>query len=340
MCREHAVHRLFAPERVVARMLEDLAPEAGLLQPAAPAKLSGRSRLHEHVIVVEMARPPLCFGRARRLLIVDIRHILLPEGAVVKPVVALPSVHHRIHRDRNFQRRMRIDERHQRKESVVRDAEDPDLAVALRDVLHQPVNRVVGVGRVIDGRRIQRSVQRTVHHVVPLGSMLAPNVLHDADVPAVHDDVGGVVVAAEDWPKMRALRVARQHVGVVRRARQENGRPLRAPGHEDDRVQLDAVAHRDHHVALGVVEAFGRRAKGRRRLTWEGLARRRRGRRVLGLRRLHEHQRAGQRRQEGHRADSTRPCHRSPHFITRVTSSEIYACSALRPTPRRVCTTT
>ena len=55
---------------------------------------------------------------------------------------------------------MRIDQRHQRQEAVVGDPQDADFAVALGDVLHQPVDGVVGVGGMIDGRRIQRAVQR------------------------------------------------------------------------------------------------------------------------------------------------------------------------------------
>src|SRR3712207_7573308 len=52
--------------------------------------------LHKHVVRVEVARPPLDFVPARGLLVVDVRHALLPEGAVVEPVVAAPAVHHRV----------------------------------------------------------------------------------------------------------------------------------------------------------------------------------------------------------------------------------------------------
>ena len=39
------------------------------------------------------------------------------------------------------------------------------------------------------------------------------------------------------------------------------GRVLRAVRHEDDGVQLYAVAHRDHHVATRILEAVVRRLK-------------------------------------------------------------------------------
>ena len=100
---------------------------------------------------------------------------------------------------------MRIDQRHQGQKAVVGDAEDADLAVALRDVLHQPVDRVVGVGGVIDRRRVLRAAQRPVHHVVALGAVLAANVLDHANVSAFDDHVGGVVVAGQDRAEVRAV---------------------------------------------------------------------------------------------------------------------------------------
>ena len=52
---QQLVHRLVAPERVVGGMLDDLVPEADLLQAAAPAQFAGRARLHVHVVVVVVA---------------------------------------------------------------------------------------------------------------------------------------------------------------------------------------------------------------------------------------------------------------------------------------------
>ena len=80
--------------------------------------------------------------------------VLLAEGAVVKPVVAHPAVHHRVHRNRDLERRMRIHQRHQRQKAIVRDSKDADFAVALGDILHQPVDGVVGIGGMIDRRGI------------------------------------------------------------------------------------------------------------------------------------------------------------------------------------------
>ena len=83
------------------------------------------------------------------------------------------------------------------KKSVVRNTQNADLFVALRNVFDEPVDRVVGVGRFVYRRRILWAVERAVHHIVALGAVFAANVLHDADVPTVDHDVGRVVVHAE-----------------------------------------------------------------------------------------------------------------------------------------------
>ena len=40
-------------------MVEKLAPETDLFEPAAAPEFARRSRLHEHVVIIEVARPPL-----------------------------------------------------------------------------------------------------------------------------------------------------------------------------------------------------------------------------------------------------------------------------------------
>ena len=116
-------------------MLQQLSPETGLFQAATLTQLARGNCLHEHVIVVEIAAPPFVLVCARTILLINVRHVLLPERAVVKPVVAHPTVNHRIHRHRNLQRRMRIHQRHQRQKAIVRNPQDADFAVAFRDVL-------------------------------------------------------------------------------------------------------------------------------------------------------------------------------------------------------------
>jgi len=126
----------------------------------------------------------------------------------VKPVVTHPSVHHGIHGYRNFKRRMRIYQRHQRGKTIVRNSENAHPPVTLGDVLHQPVDGVVGVGGVVDGSWILRAAQGPVHHVVTLRVILAANVFDHADIAALDDYIHCVVVALQDRPEVRTRRMA------------------------------------------------------------------------------------------------------------------------------------
>src|SRR5262249_39109832 len=56
---EQLVNGLVLPEGVVSRMLDELVPEAELIQAAAATQLAGRDRLHPHVVLVVVVAPPL-----------------------------------------------------------------------------------------------------------------------------------------------------------------------------------------------------------------------------------------------------------------------------------------
>src|SRR5213596_2565392 len=62
----------------------------------------------------------------------------------------------------------------------IRDPEDPHAAVVVRHVLHEPIDRVVGVAALVGTR--MAGVGRTVHVEGSLGAEPAANVLLDVDV--------------------------------------------------------------------------------------------------------------------------------------------------------------
>ena len=190
-CGQHLVHGLVGPEGVVGGVGEELLPEADLLEAVAAAQFARRAGAHVLVVVVEVRGPPLVLRVvvAGAVLLVDVGHVLLAEGAVVEPVVAHPAIDHGIHGNRDLERGVRMDERHQGQKAVVGDAEDADLAVGLGNVVNQPVDGVVGVGRFVDRRGILRPANGPVHHVVAFGAVLAADVLDHADVAAVDDHV-------------------------------------------------------------------------------------------------------------------------------------------------------
>src|ERR1700761_5056045 len=117
---------------------------------------------------------------------------------------------------------MRIDQGHERQKAVVGNAEDSDLAVGLRNVLHQPVDGVVGIGGVVYWRGVLGAVEGAVHHIVALGAVFTADVLNYADVSVFDNDVGCVVIALERGAEMRAVFVGGEFVGVVGGAGEEN----------------------------------------------------------------------------------------------------------------------
>src|SRR5207245_7614479 len=134
---------------------------------------------------------------------------------------------------------------------------------------YEPINGVVGVRGVVDGRGIERAAERAIHHVVAFGAVFAANVLDDADVAAFENDFQRIVIALEAGTEMRAVLVGGEIGGVVGRAGKEDGRVLCASGDEKDGGQLDAIAHGHHDVAPPVVKAVGNGRTLSGRFAWE-----------------------------------------------------------------------
>ena len=254
--RHDLVQRLLLPESVVGRVLADFAPPRQLFEPGRARVVAGRAGAEEVAVVVTTC------ARDRHALATlgglagEITEVDLAEGTVVEPVVAHPAVDHRAFRCGHLQRRMRVRQRHHHGEPLVRGAKHADAAVGFRDVLHQPVDGVVGVGRMVDLGVVERSHQRPRDHVVALRAVFPTDILEHADVAALHEHL---VALRQDVEHVRRSHAAGAPVGIVGRARQQDRRVVRTLRHHDDRVQLDAVAHRDHHLALDVVVAVGRR---------------------------------------------------------------------------------
>jgi len=103
------------------------------------------------VVRIARARPPLLVALARAFLVVDVsERAVLPERAVMEPVIADPAVDHRREGHGHFQRRVRMHHRHDGGVALVRAAERADAAIRLGHVLHEPVDGVVAIRGVID----------------------------------------------------------------------------------------------------------------------------------------------------------------------------------------------
>ena len=180
------VERLRLPERVIRGMLGDFVPPRQLIESCDPRKIAGGSGAAKVFInVIRLTNDGLTVPSDGGLAckVVEVR---LPESAVVEPIITHPAVDHRALRHGGFECRMGIDERHYDCKSFVRAAHHADAPVGLRYVLHEPVDRVVGVGRMIDGAVVQRPSQRPRHHVLAFRPVLAAHVLIHADVAIGH----------------------------------------------------------------------------------------------------------------------------------------------------------
>lgn len=169
-----------------------------------------------------------------------------------------------------------MNERHQGKKAVIGDTEDPNFAVALGNVLHQLVDRVIGVGRLVHRRRVLRPMDGTVHDEIAFRSVFAPYVLNNANVAALNNYIRLIVVTFEDRTEMSADGMARQRGRVVGRARKQDGRMGCSLRYEDDGVKSYSVANRDHDIAANIVEVIGCGVEFRRRLAWQRWIRNRR----------------------------------------------------------------
>ena len=168
----------------------------------------------------------------------------------MEPVVAHPAVDHRALRHGGLQRRVRIDQRHQRGEAGIGGAGDRDLAVGFRHILHQPVDRVIGVGAIVDIGLVERATQRTGHDIVALRPVQAAHVLIDADI-AVIDEIR--VHDRQDFLDPLAAVAAGRLARIIGGAGQQDRAVARALAHDDDGEQLHPVAHRDHHFLAHIV---------------------------------------------------------------------------------------
>jgi hypothetical protein len=67
---------------------------------------------------------------------------------------------------------------------------------------------------MVDRGGVSRPVQRPIHDVVALGSVLAAHILNHPNVAALDNYVGGIVVAVEIWSQMGAAGVRVNRMGA------------------------------------------------------------------------------------------------------------------------------
>ena len=168
------------------------------------------------------------------------------ERAVVMEVVAHEPVRNGCLWRCGLERGMRIDHAHRRVEAGIGDAEHANVAVVVRNVLHEPVDGVVGVGALVDFFRALVWIERADVNVITFGAIAAADVLRDEDELVLRQFAEGAERIAV---VVRAVGLQR-----IRRAREHDGPRLRIIlRHIDASEELHAVAHGDAMLELGVV---------------------------------------------------------------------------------------
>ena len=246
---DDSVERLTLPESVIGWMRGEAVPERQLLKAILVRPVAGRAGVKKVLVVVCAPARHRCSGAGLAALRGKKVEVDLPECTVVKPVVAHPAVDHRALGRGNLQRGMWIQQRHGHGPAVIGGADHADALVRFRHILDQPVDRVPGVRRVIGLARIERTHWRTCHDIRALGAVFAADVLIDKDV-AVVDPLA--IRRPQCVAKMRAVMRGKE-LCVIRRALQQHRQIVRALGNNDDCVQLHAIAHGNHLLALDVV---------------------------------------------------------------------------------------
>jgi hypothetical protein len=145
---------------------------------------------------------------------------------------------------------MGMQQRHRRGQSDVGDAKHADLAVA-GEVLHQPLDAVVGVGGLV-GRGGVRQVHRRAQLENALRLESAAQILNHEDVPVLGQLLDGRRHLGERCVG-HAIRCPAEH--------DRQGTGLIGRG-QDRGLQPRAVAHGDHHLLEGEGR-LGRRLLGR-----------------------------------------------------------------------------
>ena len=167
------------------------------------------------------------------------------ERAAMQCVVAVEHVGHRGLRRNSLQCRMRIDHAHGREKAGVRDAVHAHVAVVVAHVLDQPLDGIPGVGALVGvlraglGRLVRADVNKGA-----LGGKATTHILAHEDELLAHQPVTEARIAAG---------INRVRLEVVWGPPQEDGVLAGLLRRVDSGEKSHAVAHRNAHLALGVI---------------------------------------------------------------------------------------
>ena len=240
------------PEFVVVRVGHLLLPEGVLPLEISGVGVGQGPELQEEVVGV--GRAVVEVGRRFRGRLgafeaehgVEVERLVQEERAVVVDIVAEEPVDQgRLGRDR-LERRVGVDQAGGGVEARIRDAPEADLAVVVRHVLDQPIDRVERVAALVDvlGPGLLDDLRADVHER-PAGAEAAPHVLIRDNVSRLAEQRRGpeILLVAVDPVGLDAVRGPHHDDRVF---------PGRILGGVDGREERHAVAHGDLEVVFRV----------------------------------------------------------------------------------------
>ena len=158
---------------------------------------------------------------------------------------------------------MRVNKCHHNSEPFVRRPNHPHLAIGFRNVLHQPIYRVIRICRIVDATRIQRP-QRWGRHPVPsFRTILPAHVLEYPDVAGMHKYIVALWQFVEHVGRLVPRRPTRR---IVRCPRKEDRSVRCALGNNNNGVELHAVPHGNHDNLFDIVIIVARSNEGFRNI--------------------------------------------------------------------------
>ncbi len=230
------------PEFIIAAVLHEIVPRRNFAVKIFFVGVGESAHAQiplEHVEAVE--RKAKIFARAFKQCRV-LEAVGQTKCAIVKKIVAQPRIAHAGLLGDCFQRGMRIDHAHGDQIAGIGNSVHANPAIVVCDVFDQPVDRVVGVCAFVHFFGISRIGRGMQHLKFASGAVAPTNILKNKNV-AVSKHVR-VAIQAVAHSLVRSgnpiRRAVQQHwqrfFGVCRRV--------------NFRVQLYAIADRNHHLAL------------------------------------------------------------------------------------------
>ena len=137
------VKRLLLPKLIIRRMRHKIVPHLQFFQARSFCKVARGTSAKKIVVVIGTGMNNGETTNAPWTLTRKVIQRVLAKRAVVIPIVAHPTINHGTHGRRNFQRGMRIDQRHDHGETFVGTSGHANAAVAFRNIFHKPIDGVV-----------------------------------------------------------------------------------------------------------------------------------------------------------------------------------------------------